>query len=806
MLVSLRWLRDYVDIQLSPAELVDRLTMSGLEVEAVHETGPVFSGVVTAKILSVKPHPGAEKCVLCDVATGDTTYPIVCGAGNIRSGDMVPLAKVGATIPGGYTIKSSRIRGETSEGMLCSEQELGIGDDASGIMILSKNLSPGQDLAEVLDLKDTVFDIGITPNRSDCLSIIGIAREVAAITGEKIRYPEIMVQESGEDVHGITSVDILDPDLCPRYSARIIRNVIIRPSPLWVRQRIEAVGLRAINNIVDITNFVMMEWGQPLHAFDFRYLEEGRIVVRRSRDGERFTSLDEKERSLRPDTLMICDGVKPVAIAGIMGGLNSEVKEDTETILLESAYFDPSSIRKSAKWLGMTTDAAFRFGRGVDPDGVVRASNRAAQLMAELAEGSVYKGCVDQYPLTVQTAKDIPLRVKRVNRILGTDIGTDDVVNILKSIGMVVREDGEMQYRVTPPTYRVDITREIDLIEEVARLHGYDRILVTLPDVSVMTASGDHKVILEDRIRGLLKGSGYSEIITYSFIAPESVDILRLKENDERRNLVEIRNPLTEDQSVMRSTLIYGLLETMKKNAHAGCSNLRVFEVGRIFIHQQEGELPVEKNKIAGLLTGLRDDDLWSVKENPGDFYDLKGSIENILDDLRISDVQFRSRHEEPFLHPGKSCEIYAGGHFLGFLGEIHPHVLVQMDLKNPALVFEINMDVLAACFSGKIVYKDLPKFPSVTRDVAFLVKREMEAEEMFRLAWNTNKELLEKVSIFDVYSGKSIPQGLKSLGLRFSYRATDRTLTDDEVNEIHSVIVKGMVAVTGAKIRGEES
>jgi phenylalanyl-tRNA synthetase beta chain len=805
MLVSLRWLKDYVDIRLSVAELADRLTMSGLEVEAVHETGPAFSHIVVAKILSVKSHPSAEKCFLCDVTTGDATYPVVCGADNIHSGDMVPLAKVGSTIPGGYTIKRSKIRGELSEGMLCSEQELGIGDDATGIMILSKDLSPGQDLADVLDLQDTVFDIGITPNRSDCLSIIGIAREIAAITGVKLRYPSDELRENGQDVHGFTSVEILDPDLCPRYSARIIRNVTIGSSPLWMRRRLESVGLRAINNIVDITNFVMMEWGQPLHAFDFRFLEEGRIVVRRSREGERFTSLDEKERILKSDTLMICDGVKPVAIAGIMGGMNSEVKEDTKTILLEAAYFNPSSIRRSAKWLGMNTDAAFRFGRGVDPEGVVRASNRAAQLMAELAGGNVCKGCIDQYPMAVQAAKDIPLRVKRVNDILGTDIKAAEIVNILKRIEMAVHEEGEGGYRVTPPTYRVDIAREIDLIEEVARLYGYDRVPVTLPDVSVMPTTGDRKVMLEDRLRGLLRGSGYSEMITYSFITPESVDILGLKENDERRSLVKIRNPLTEEQSVMRSTIVYGLLEMMKKNAHVGCFNLKVFEMGSIFIHRREGELPVEKHRIGGLLAGLRGDELWSAKDMSGDFYDLKGCVENIFDDLRIPGVQFNSRHEEPFLHPGKSCGIYAGDQLLGFLGEIHPHVLDKMDFKNPVIVFEMDVDVLAACFSGKIVYNDPPKLPSVTRDVAFLVQPEVEAEEMLRFAWNASKELLEKVSVFDVYSGKGVPDGMKSLGLRFSYRASDRTLTDDEVNEVHSAIIKKMVDVTGAKIRGEE-
>ena len=803
MLVSLKWLKDYVDIDISPAELAERLTMSGLEVDAIHETVPGFSNVIVAKILSIKPHPNADKCFLCDITTGEVTYPVVCGAGNIHAGDIVPLAKIGATIPGGYTIKSSRIRGEISEGMLCSEEELGIGSDASGIMMLSKDLTPGCDLADALDLKDNVLDIGITPNRPDCLSIIGIAREVAAITGAKIRYPSNELCESGNDVHDMTSVEILDADLCPRYTARIIKNVKIASSPLWMRRRLEAVGLRAINNIVDITNFVMMEWGQPLHAFDFRFLEEGRIVVRRSREGERFISLDEKERILNPDTLMICDGIKPVAIAGIMGGLNSEVKMDTDTILLESAYFNPSSIRKSAKWLGMNTDAAFRFGRGVDPEGVIRASDRATQLISELAGGIVCKGCIDQYPKVVETAVDIPLRVKKVNDALGTDIHSEEIAGILKRIEMTVSQDGEMRYRVRPPSYRVDITREIDLIEEVARLYGYHRIPVTLPDVSVMNSSGGYKKTIEGRIRNVLKGSGYSEIITYSFVTPDSVDCLNIKVDDERRSFVKIRNPLTEDQSVMRSTLVYGLLETMKKNAHTGCFDLKIFEMGRIFIHRGEGELPVEKNRLGGLLAGVRGEDSLSSHELNGDFYDVKGCIENILDDLKICNVQFKSGHEESFLHPGKSCAIYIADRWHGFLGEIHPDVLNKMDFKMPAVVFELDMDALSVSCTETIVYNDLPKFPSITRDVAFLVNQSIEAEELLRLARAADKELLEKVNIFDVYSGKSIPTGMKSLGLRFAYRSAEKTLTDDEVNLVHGEIIKRMIDVTGARIRG---
>lgn len=805
MLVSLRWLKDYVDIRSSPAELVDQLTMAGLEVEAVKEMGPLFTNVVVARILSLRPHPSADNCFLCEVTTGDSTFPVVCGASNVRTGDVVPLAKIGATLPGGYIIRSSKIRGEISEGMLCSEQELAIGSDAAGIMILPSDLSIGKDLSRALDLNDTVLDIAVTPNRSDCLSIIGIAREVAAITGVKLKYPDIAVSESEENINRVTSVDILDPDLCPRYSARIIKNVAIKPSPFWMRQRLETIGLRTINNVVDITNYVMIELGQPLHAFDFRFLEKGRIVVRKSHKGETFTSLDEKERILETDMLMICDGVKPVAIAGIMGGLNSEVKEDTKTILLESAYFTPSSIRKSSKLLGMITDAAFRFGRGVDPEGVIKALNRAAHLIAELSNGAVCKGYIDQYPKKVETARDIPFRIRRVNDILGTNINARESTRILECLHMSVRRESDEIYRVTPPTYRTDIMREIDLIEELARIYGYNHIPVTLPPVSVVTVMKDYKNILSDRIRKILEGSGYSEIITYSFISPGLLDRLGLSLEDERRKTVKIRNPLSEDQSVMRSTLICGLLETMKKNANIGCFDLKVFEIGRVFLHHKEGELPVEKNMIGCLITGIRYDDLWSPKLN-ADFYDIKGCIENIFDGLRISGLKCRPNYRETFLYSGKSCDVYVCDQLIGFAGEVHPDVLMRLDLKNPAYVFEIDLDILATPFSDCVLYKDLPRFPSVVRDVAFIVDQEMEADKILNLAMDVGKELLEKVNIFDVYSGKSIPHGKKSLGLRFTYRASDRTLTDDEVNQVQGGIVKSIVDLTGAKIRGEEN
>ncbi len=805
MLVSLRWLKDYVDIDLSPQELADRLTMAGLEVDAIRDVRPDFKDIVVAKILDIRPHPNADKLSLCDVTTGDRTYPVVCGAQNIHAGDTVPLAKVEASLPGGYTIKSTRIRGEQSEGMLCSEEEMGIGPDASGIMILSQKLPLGEDLVSALGLEDTVLDVGVTPNRSDCFSIIGIAREVAAITGKKIRYPQISFKETEEDIQSVTSVDIIHPDLCPRYAARAIKGVRTGPSPQWMRIRLEAVGLRPISNVVDVTNFVMMEFGQPLHAFDFRYLEEGRIVVRGARDQEEFISLDGKSRLLKADTLMICDGVKPVAIAGIMGGLNSEIQDDTETVLLESAYFNPASIRKTARALGMSTDAAFRFERGIDPEGVLRALDRAAQLVVETAGGKICRNRIDNYPRKIMSSKDIPLRVSRVKKILGLAVQAGDIKKVLKNLEMSVERSGR-DFRVTPPTFRVDISREIDLIEEIARLRGYGNIPESIPPIPVQTDVKDRRKILEERVKTFFSGCGFSEAINYSFTTPASADVLGFQKDDERRRFVRIMNPLTEDQSVMRTTLLYGLLQTMKTNVNNGCFDLKYFEKGKTFIADtEEGILPREQEKIGALITGARYDNLWHSKGLQSDFYDLKGCVENLFRALNIADVSFRSAMDVTCLHPGRACRIYAGDREAGVLGEVHPDVLERMDLKRRAVVFEIDFDILAGQFSDDVITRDIQKFPSSSRDVAFLIGRDVEVEGILNLARAEKEELLEKIEIFDVYIGKSIPENMKSIALRFTYRSAGRTLTDEEVGRVHGRIVERIAGVTGARVRGEQ-
>lgn len=803
MLVSLKWLKDYVDIDLHVDELADRLTMAGFEVDSITERKPDFSGVVVGKIISMSPHPDSKKLSVCEVTTGGEVLPIVCGAPNTAVGQKVPLAQVGASLPGGLKIKSSKIRGVQSEGMLCSEEELGIGGDSTGIMVLPNSFKLGEDLSASESFMDTVLEVGVTPNRPDCLSIIGIAREVAVITGKKLRYPEIKFSETDEDIKDITSVTILDPDLCPRYTARMIKNVKIGPSPLWMRQRLEALGLRAISNVVDVTNFVMMEFGQPLHAFDFRYLEEGRIVVRKSAEGEEFVSLDGKTRILSANNLMICDGRKPVAVAGIMGGLNSEVQEDTETVLLESAYFDPASIRRSSKQLGMSTDAAFRFERGIDPEGVLRALDRAAQLLAETAQGQICKNYIDAYPRVIISPTNIPLRESRVEEILGIEISLYEIKTILQKLEMEVRDGEKGTLYVTPPTFRTDIFREIDLIEEVARIHGYGKIAETQPYISEKPETRDTAMAFEEKLRVLLLGSGYTETINYSFVSPDSADILNLPSDDDGRRFVKIINPLTEDQSVMRTNLVYGLLNAMRRNVFSGSEDLKFFEQGKIFIAREPDELPLEKKRLAAVICGSRYSDFHRAAEQ-SDFYDLKGLVEGIFEILKITDATFRAVSNIPYLHPGRAAEIIIKGHPAGYIGEVHPDVIEKMDLKRKASIFELDLGILAQSFSEDLKFAGIPRYPAVTRDVALILKNDVEAAAAIEAADVQHQDLLDKIEVFDIYTGKNIPEGFKSIALRFTYRSSERTLTDDEVNIVHGEIVKAVVETTSAKVRGE--
>ena len=801
MKVSLNWLKDYVEIRMGLKELTELLTMGGLEVEQVVQMGEGFEKVVVAEINSIRKHPNADRLTWVEAKTDHEKFSIVCGATNIREGQKVPLALIGARLPNGMEIKKSKIRGVPSEGMLCSEIELGLGEDASGIMILPKDLSLGANLGKALGLMDTIIDISITPNRPDCLCVIGVAREIAALTHQKVRYPFSSLSGKGEEIHQKTSVTILDPDLCPRYVARMIEGVKIGPSPHWMRNRLEKVGIRSINNVVDMTNFVMMEWGQPLHAFDFELLEEGRIVVRRAQVGEEFVTLDGVKRTLDGEMLMICDGVKPVAIAGVMGGLNSEIKEDTKTVLLESAYFDPMSNRRTSKQVGLETEAAYRFGRGVDYGGCLSVANRAAQLIQELAGGRVVEGAVDAYPKPLKP-RPIRLRLQRVHQVLGTEITAKQVKTCLEDLELDVQGgDGDFLV-VTPPSFRGDLEREIDLIEEVARLDGYERIPITLPKGPPSPEVKNRELLLEREAIGILLHHGYHEVITYSFSSPASGDLIGLMPDDMRRRYVKILNPLAEDFSVLRTTLISGLMETARYNLSRKNSNLKLFELKKVFIPQEGERLPREIKYLAGLAIGFDQDPHWAFSPRQVDFFDVKGCVEDLLEALQIKGIKFSRAGDIPYLHPGKASKVFLGEEVLGALGEVHPQVLSHYEIHGKAYLFEIDFEQVVRWAREERRFQPLAKFPAVYRDLSMVVDDALEAEKLVETIWTFQQPFIDEVNLFDIYRGAPIPEGKKGVSCRIRYQAHDRTLTDEEVNQYHEKVISRLREVFRVELR----
>ncbi len=804
MKVTLNWLKEYVDFDLDADDLSHRLTMAGLEVDAMERLGEGLDSVIVARLADVQQHPDADRLTVCKVETGSVTVQVVCGAKNHKTGDLVALAQVGTVLPGNFKIKKSKIRGQESCGMLCSIKELGLGDDADGIMILPSDLPLGKPVFSVLGLKDIMYEIGLTPNRPDCLSVVGVAREVSAMVDSELKLPEPAIIENDNKAGDKTSVIIEDPDLCPRYAARLIENVKIGPSPDWLVRRVEAVGMRSINNVVDVTNFVMMELGQPLHAFDFNLLRENRIVVRRAGDGDKFTTLDDQERTLMASDLVICDGEGPVALAGVMGGLNSEVQDDTTDILLESAYFNPVAIRRTSKRLGLHTESSHRFERGTDVDMVPLALDRAAVLIADLAEGSIAQGAVDVYPEEL-AKRTLTITASKTSQVLGLDVDADDIYSKLSSIGLkcehlVDRRDGAVS--VVVPNFRPDLEREIDLIEEVARLVGYDKIPVTMP-VSTLTCQQlpDH-LVLERKVRNLMAKMGFAEVINYSFFNPDCLDKIRLSEDDARRQNVEILNPLTEDQSVMRTTLVPSLLETAARNLAYRTEDLSLFELRPVFQDVDGEELPVERLRLSALLCGRREPLGWAQAEDATDFYDMKGVVEELFAALKISDVTWASEHAESYYHPGKSCAVYHGDVLLGTLGELHPEILFNFDLGDSAILCDLDIEALLQIGGGTVQFKALSRFPDVQRDSAFLVDAEVSAQEVFEVLNSVKVKDLESIELFDVYAGKGIPEGKKSLAIRACYRALDRTLTDEQIQNLHGKLVKAMQKELGAELR----
>jgi phenylalanyl-tRNA synthetase beta chain len=801
MIITVNWLKDYVEFDITPEELAEKLTMAGLEVESIEYRGRGLENVVVAQILDIKPHPNAEKLSLCDVTDGEKNYSIVCGANNMKPGDKVALAGIGTALPPGpkfpegMTIKRAKIRGEVSEGMLCAENELGIGEEGEGIMILPDSANIGSRLIDEMGFNDVLFDISVTPNRPDCLSVVGVAREVSAILGTKLHYPDLTVNEEETDIKELAKVELLDREKCPRYSCRVIRNVSIGPSPLWLKSRLESSGIRSINNIVDVTNYVLLELGQPLHAFDYDLIEDKKIVVRAAGDGDVITTLDGVERKLSSDDLLICDGKRPVAIAGVMGGANTEVSESTKSILLESAYFDPVAIRRTSRKTGLKSESSYRFERGVDPNGITNALDRAGELMRVLSGGQIAKGRIDEYPVKIEPPL-LGLSMRRVNSLLGTIIDSGELSRITEGLGLEKMEssNGELLFRI--PTYRVDLTREIDLIEELARLHGYRNISSTLPSALMKSEHPDPATRVRERFKEILISNGFNEAINYSFEDYELLTLFGITE------ALRILNPLSSVGSVMRTSLIPSLIRNTVLNLNRQEQDVRLFEIGKIFVPSGKGNLPVEITKLATAATGRRQPELWDKEEF--DFFDLKTLLERGLDALSVADnVSFSRASEIGFLHPGKSAVISIGDEEAGFIGELHPDLRERLEITKRLYVMEIDLDKVTGRFGvSRKIFCPLPRFPSVRRDIALVVDEGTPASDILDEIKKTGSKLIEGAEIFDVFTGGPIEKGKKSVAISLQLRASNKTLTEEEINKAQDKTIKNLQLAIGAELR----
>lgn len=811
MKFTIDWLKNYVDLDgLSADELAERLTMLGLEVETVTLLHTELSSITIAEIVEAAPHPNADKLQVCQVAVGDERFAIVCGAPNARKGLKTAMAPTGTTLPGGLKIKKSKVRGVVSNGMLCSEKELGLSEESEGIMELPADLQHGQLFTAAMELDDIQIEVDLTPNRADCASVIGIAREVAGLQNKPLTLP--VEDEKITTVSKKFSVEIENPDLCPRYAGRLITDITIGPSPWWLRKRLLSIGLRPINNVVDITNFVMMEYGQPLHAFDFDNLEEGKIIVRTPRPHEKtFTTLDEKERKIDPEMLLICDATRPVAVAGVMGGMNSEVSESTTNVLLESACFNDVSIRRTARLLNLATDASYRFERGVDPEGTINAMNRAVDLLCELAGGRCEDGeGIDAYPGR-RPLPAIDLRVGRCNALNGISLTRDEIKAMLDSIGIVGKAKTDDILEISPPAFRVDLEREADLVEEVARLHGYDNIPISLPTVDLSYPEQDPARLLRQTTSELFTRMGYSEAINYSFTSREHLDMMRLEDDDNRRFQVELLNPLSEDQNVMRTMLLPGLLENLRRNIRYQNSSIKLFEIGKVFIPTLGRELPTENTRLTGVLSG----NLYGnhhplyFKAQEVDIFDAKGNVEYLLEALRLSTsdrhkkVTFEiPKEKEAFVDGEQFLSLVADKNIVGYLGKFRDDVVKSFGIKQSVYFFDIDFDILATLTAEPKAFSSLPVYPSVKRDIALVVADDVSAGELLRSVRESGEKLIENSEIFDIFKGGKITEGYKSVALTITYRSPNKTLTEKNVEKAHAKIVTMLAESFGGQFR----
>lgn len=781
-----------MDIDVEPKEYADRLTMSGSKVEGFENMGENVQNVVAGKVLTCVDHPDSDHLHVCtvDAGTGEVLQ-IVCGAPNVKAGIIVPVALVGAVLPDGK-IKKTKMRGVESCGMLCSHDELGITEDMLGcepeygILILPDDTPVGKDIKDIFGMNETVVEFEITSNRPDCFSIIGLARETAATFDKKFTIPEVKFSENNENIADTLSVEVLDKDKCKRYCARMVKNVKIGPSPSWMQERLRACGVRPINNIVDITNYVLLEYGQPMHAFDLRDLADNKIIVRRAENGEVIKTLDEQDRTLTSDDLVIADGKRAVAIAGVMGGFNSEVKDDTTTVVFESATFDGASVRLTAQRVGLRTEASSRYEKGLDYNNTVPAVERACQLVEELGCGENAGGMIDVMG-NVTDMKPLPFRPDKINAFLGTDISTEQMVKYFDALEIKTDLD---KMTVTPPSFRPDLEGEADIAEEVARFYGYDKIPVTLLSGEATCGKKTDRQQVQDKIMETLTAMGMYEIYTYTFTSPSIFDKLNIPSESALRNTVKISNPLGEDTSIMRTTTIASMLDILSRNYNYRNPSAKLFEIGKVFIPTKEGKLPDEPFKIT---MGMYGDN--------ADFFDLKGMCESLFDNLHVKGVKYEAAADNPTFHPGRCAKVSAGGKTLGIIGEIHPAVSRKYGIETPVYIAELDFENVFLNIKSELKFKELPKYPAVTRDIAMLVDKAVPVADIEAVIEKASGKMLESLALFDVYEGKQIPEGKKSVAYSAVYRASDRSLTGEEVQTVFDKVVRKLEGI-GAQLR----